>query len=351
MEARPPEVIERVVRLLTPPVCREHVLGDLSERYVSPARYVMDVLGTLPFVIGSRLRRTLNPALAAFLAFYFWFGVFWGPNQAHWGVAVVPALVALAALTARDIYRSPAPNCWLAAAGDVAVAAVAVLLSQAALALAAPAWRVSMEAMTIGFPLGFAILYFLRVQLLPGTQHYAAPAGCMSAQELHTELSAYAHIVRRTTRIELGAGVVLAVWWIFCLKQAVLRESMGEIVGLGLCIAGTLFVSVYLYSRGRVTRIPASLDFQQTLALYRSELERRRELSATFLWWYVLPLTIGPGILLIALHLQRPNAAATVPIILLVLVIIAAILALTQRPTLRKLHQRLDQLSVLTEKT
>jgi hypothetical protein len=35
METRPPKIIEGLVRLLTPPVSREHVLGDLSEREVS----------------------------------------------------------------------------------------------------------------------------------------------------------------------------------------------------------------------------------------------------------------------------------------------------------------------------
>jgi hypothetical protein len=34
VEACPPKVIERVVQLLMPPASREHVLGDLSERYV-----------------------------------------------------------------------------------------------------------------------------------------------------------------------------------------------------------------------------------------------------------------------------------------------------------------------------
>jgi hypothetical protein len=44
MEAGPPKVIEAVVRTLVPPASREHVLGDLRERYVSPGRYVIDAL-------------------------------------------------------------------------------------------------------------------------------------------------------------------------------------------------------------------------------------------------------------------------------------------------------------------
>ena len=40
MEARPPILIEAIVRWLTPAPCREHVLGDLCERYTSPLAYV-----------------------------------------------------------------------------------------------------------------------------------------------------------------------------------------------------------------------------------------------------------------------------------------------------------------------
>jgi hypothetical protein len=34
--------MEALVGLLTPPACRDHVLGDLHERYSSPAQYLVD---------------------------------------------------------------------------------------------------------------------------------------------------------------------------------------------------------------------------------------------------------------------------------------------------------------------
>ena len=141
MEAGPPEVAERVVRWLLPPASREHVLGDLHERYESPRRFVLEGLKTLPFVIASRLRRTVNPGLSAFLALYFWFGVFWGPQQTHWLVAAIPALASVAALALRDVYRVPtALTPYRSAAGDVIVAALAVLATQGLCALFAPTW-------------------------------------------------------------------------------------------------------------------------------------------------------------------------------------------------------------------
>ena len=42
MEARPPVLIDAIVRTLIPPACREHVVGDLWERYRSPAQFTLD---------------------------------------------------------------------------------------------------------------------------------------------------------------------------------------------------------------------------------------------------------------------------------------------------------------------
>ena len=75
VETCPPKVIERVVQLLMPPASREHVLGDLSERYVSPRQYLVDALRTLPFVVVSRVRRTSNPPLDTAVVVMFGFGL------------------------------------------------------------------------------------------------------------------------------------------------------------------------------------------------------------------------------------------------------------------------------------
>jgi hypothetical protein len=55
-----PRQIESVVRFLLPPACREHVLGDLHERYESPGQYVAEALSVLGPVIVSRIRRTTD---------------------------------------------------------------------------------------------------------------------------------------------------------------------------------------------------------------------------------------------------------------------------------------------------
>ena len=42
-------------------VCREHVLGDLHERYSGPWQYLFDAAGTVPRVVLSQARRNANP--------------------------------------------------------------------------------------------------------------------------------------------------------------------------------------------------------------------------------------------------------------------------------------------------
>jgi len=44
METRPHALAEAAVRALVPPASREHVLGDLQERFTSTRQYVFDAL-------------------------------------------------------------------------------------------------------------------------------------------------------------------------------------------------------------------------------------------------------------------------------------------------------------------
>jgi len=67
METRPPRLIERIVERLLPSSCRDEILGDLHERYRSPAQYFLDAVSVLPFAIVCHLKRVFgqNPPLAS----------------------------------------------------------------------------------------------------------------------------------------------------------------------------------------------------------------------------------------------------------------------------------------------
>jgi hypothetical protein len=165
VEAGPPAVAEGVVRLLMPPASREHVVGDLAERYVSPGRYFVDVLQTLPFVLASRIRRTTNVGLLAFLLFYMWFAAFHGNKHSSFLIAAIPTLAAAFGFKLRDVYRGVDVRSMRAAAVDMVVAAVCVLATQAALALFAPALLLPRDVLYGSFPISFAVLFFVRWRL------------------------------------------------------------------------------------------------------------------------------------------------------------------------------------------
>jgi hypothetical protein len=104
MEAGPPALMQAVVRLLIPPACREHVLGDLCERYRSRRRYAFEALTTIPFVVASRIRRTSSVGLLAIQAICVSVG-FWGETSSGLAETAIAAVGAIIILLARDAYR------------------------------------------------------------------------------------------------------------------------------------------------------------------------------------------------------------------------------------------------------
>ena len=60
METGPSPLIEAIVEVLIPAAYREHVMGDLNERYTSPLQYVAEAIRTVPFVLWSHIRRSFD---------------------------------------------------------------------------------------------------------------------------------------------------------------------------------------------------------------------------------------------------------------------------------------------------
>jgi len=110
------EKIEALAGLVTPPACREEVLGDLHERNPTLARFCIDAVLTVPHVILSRIRRTADPqllilqAIALYLCYY---GAVWFEDRAllleTWGLMRVaaPVLIVLVAMVFDDVYAKP----------------------------------------------------------------------------------------------------------------------------------------------------------------------------------------------------------------------------------------------------
>lgn len=347
MGARPPENLARLVRALVPPASREHVLGDLQERYRSPRGYLADALQALPFVIASRLRRTTHPLGVLFVGAFLWWAVFWGNRQDTVLAALLPALITLAALALRDVYRDTTPSWPRAAALDVAIAATCVLLLEGMLWLLAPSLLLTRDTLLIGFPLGFLILFGLRLQTPTGFHQPPGFARSLSLQELRTEITTYETAVRRAIRVEIVACIfVAACFFGFLWAPSPLISRIGG----GFTSAAALFIWWFLYRFARVRPIPAELGFTDTVAAYRADLQRRRRLSRSYVWWYVVPLSIGMSLMLIGPQLQRPGSLPGVLLTALVMVAFGTLLVSVQQFAARKAQQRVDQLGLVSEK-
>jgi hypothetical protein len=62
-------LIHTIVRLSIPPACREHVVGDLWERYRTAGSFMLDAVRTVPFIVASQVRRTSKIGAAVIQAF------------------------------------------------------------------------------------------------------------------------------------------------------------------------------------------------------------------------------------------------------------------------------------------
>ena len=154
MRAGPPQAIRAIVALLIPPACKEEVLGDLEERFLSTPHYLRDALHALPCIILSKIRRTADPHLLlmhAFVLYLSYFAAAWFLDlpllEESWGLArlAFPAALTLLALVLEDAYAKPGARSPLRLVRGPVLGLAWALLSQAALwaghsTLALPLW-------------------------------------------------------------------------------------------------------------------------------------------------------------------------------------------------------------------
>jgi hypothetical protein len=112
------ERIESLFRLLLPPASREHVLGDLHEKYKSRREFVVAALSVLGYVIFGRIRRTTDfqvflmetfAVYSSFLATAWWLGreSFLHNDAGFLRLAIPTALIAIGLLLS-NAYADPA---------------------------------------------------------------------------------------------------------------------------------------------------------------------------------------------------------------------------------------------------
>ena len=347
MENHSSEVVLKVVRALVPPASREHVLGDLLERCESPRQFLRETLRALPYVIWSRLRRTTHPLWLLIVGAFLSWGVFWANLQNSVAAALIPALLTLAVYALRDVYRAPVSSWLRASLADIWIAAVAVLLSQALLFVFAPSLMLARTTLLFGFPCGFIVLFFLRLQSPTCSLPAPAVVRGISLAELRAEIATYESVIRRSVRIEIGACFVVVAVFLLMMWNA--GPVIAKIGGAVTC-AAAIFIAWFLHRFARVRPIPGSFGFAESIAAYRADLERRRRLATTYVWWYVLPFLCGAGLMVVGPQLQRPGGLQGALISVLVLLGIGAALVLLQQMAAQRAQRRMDQLGSAGER-
>lgn len=350
MSAAPPRVLEAAVRRVLPPAAREHVLGDLQERFAetgSVARYLLDAALILPYVLGSQARRNVDARLAALEAVAVAASCVEATHrvQANEFSSLIPGvlctvLVALTALILGDTYVEPRNRARFHDLRQYLLAYGAVGLAGLALGGVLP-WMAIVRRLAIpAAQTGFVLLFLVRISFAALNRATAQEAYPASLDEVREEVERFHRIIRQRNLVEYWAaaavGIAIGVA-IFQAHTPVLRA------GLGLEIAGVLCVAYGLNRRASTRAIPSDLAEWGWVAFYRRELTRQRDALYAVPSWYIGPLV--PGMLLIAAARRTGSglvwrqAGAAFPMLAIVLLIVWL-----NRRAARALQSKIDAL-------
>ena len=318
MRPSPPRVLEAMVGLLIPPACREHVLGDLHERYQSPRRYVADAMFTVLSVVLSRIRRTTDPQLLAMEAFAvyvsflcagWWAGASFPSGQRELFRLAIPTLAALVALMLRNAYADPGKRSRWRPFLDAAAGAGGAMFSQAAL------WNVARELVLprqiLIFGGGVSVLLVATLRAMVAAQGSGAPVSgqgghaATSPKDLQQKSEVFLRSVRRgNMRLLLAALLVAVVLLGMMGKDTANLHSSGARIAGTVIIVLTLYVIFQVYRKGAVRAMPSETGTPAARDVYRAQLQRRREALHSVWWWYIGPMLA----ILMAFALQFPLA-------------------------------------------
>jgi len=329
----PPKKLEKIVGALVPPACREHVLGDLYERYCGPWQYLCEALLVLPLLVLSRVRRTANPqtvvleALVTYLSFAAAAWQFYGPaflyDQSGLLRLALPSITALAGLLLLGAYDERGHRGLTGSLVAVALAMGAAMSFQMLLAGLVPRLRLPLNVLLAGGATSALLVAGLRVVLQPGRlRRFQQSLDCavdpirMSADQIRAA-AIRMHQRARVVRIALCAGMVPPA----VVEASAMWHSPSLIyrLGCGLSLAGMSYAAFLMeraFARGHLEANPS---VAMCLEFCRCNLEGRREVLRRA-WPRILgPLLAGT---LIVLATDPAIEAAWTRIAALILVIV-----------------------------
>ena len=357
MKPRPPKAIEAVVGLLIPPVHREHVLGDLHERYTSPWQYIVDSVRTVPLVILSQIGRTtayrvlLLEACAvygSFLAVAWLQGTSFLYEQSGFLRLAIPAVAGLVALLVGDAYAIPRIERRLRSTLGAALCVAFAFLSQAALSVSYPDLVTPSWIMILGGGMSLLLLSTLRLWFLPDVDRLRrAPVSggvSLTHDEIRLKAQEFETKIKRRNRGEyIAVAVVIAFFgWRLASSANLILNAGGALI-----IAGALYVAHHLRKRGSPKTLPADASFVNSVAFYRTELERQRDLGRRVWWWYIGPFIPGGVVLYWGLGAANEYSVQSLAVRGTVVMLFFLLVGQLNKKTARKLQHEIDELSAM----
>jgi len=351
----PSQRLEAIVALLIPPARREEVLGDLHERYASPARYVFDAARTVPMVVASQIRRTTCVDVVLLEAFAVCCGLFVGTLQTGGAAALyqqpsaarilIPALVALVALRFVDAYGSERKQSALRAVLGAAIAFAVAFWAEAMLWIAGSHEALWGWPLVRGWLLGIVLVSLIRMSfpqlaILPRVPGEAARRAVTLGTIRRENADFEANIRQRNFREYAAAGFVIVF---FCVNLWRTR-LMSVRVGSALIVAGMLYIVYNLYRRGAARAAPPDASFMECVDFYRRELERQRDLLRSIWRWYLGPMIPGVLVLVTAAELAHPEQL-WVLVFALAMSAMFIVIARLNRKGAQKLQLKIDVLN------
>jgi hypothetical protein len=176
MRTAPPKSFEKFVAFFIPPACREEVIGDLHERFLSTPRYVVDALMTVPLVITSRIRRTTDAVVflmeaivlySSYLAAAFFLDQTLLTDALGFFRLGLPAAISMLTMMFADAYANPRNRSPLKPMLGVALATAFAWLSQAVLLAGNADFMLPRSVMVAGSSIGLLLVSSLRLLFAP----------------------------------------------------------------------------------------------------------------------------------------------------------------------------------------
>jgi len=113
-------------------------------------------------------------------------------------------------------------------------------------------------------------------------------------------------IWRRNLRESIASLIVIISFGYFFVRT----DEIALRITWALFIAGTVWVLLQLYRKGRTRKIPAEAGSSSCIDFFRSELERQRDLLKNVWPWYLAPLVPGYVALNVAFVIAHPGKLA-----------------------------------------